>query len=133
MSNTLKKLEKQTATTFCSASTIWPFAFNRNKVSVDKKKVVLTYSFMGFMSKKTFPIPLSDILTVKQINSVLFSTLKFEIQGYEKNPKPLTYLSKSAAKNVREILLGMLIAKKEGVQLNNSSKKAAKKLKKIGS
>lgn len=128
----LDNLEKNTKEVIIEAKSVFPFQLFPDKISIDKNKIEIVYVDFFFM-KRTFTILVEDLLNVKIHTGIFFASLYFEVEGYEKNPEPVSYLAKSDAMQIRDTIVGLIKAKREEVPIEKIHKKEAReKLKKIG-
>ncbi|MCD8484313.1 hypothetical protein LRY65_00290 [Candidatus Woesebacteria bacterium] len=56
-----------------------------------------------------------DIRTIRVSTGPLFASLLVEIKGYEINPEQVSYLPKNAAYSIKQIVMGLMAAKSQGV------------------
>lgn len=113
------------------ANAFFPFQLFPDSITVDKNKIDIVYR-QFFWTKRLFTILLDDLTTIKITTGPLFSTVYFEVRGYEVNPEPVTYLKKADAIRLRDIVIGLAKAKKENVNLTKVTDKKVKLLEKIG-
>lgn len=99
-----------------SVQTVFPFKLFPDTVSVTKDKVEIVYSYF-FFSKQVFSILLIELSTVEVETNPFFASMRFEVQGYEKNPEIVRFLPKDAALRLQSTIIGLMSAKKQGVQV----------------
>ena len=88
---------------------------------------------MFFLSKKVISIPIENILNVKTTNSFIFGSLEFEVNGFTGDPKPVHYLLVRDAMKVRQIISGLILCHKEGVDFKDLDiQTVRKKVEEIG-
>ncbi len=127
----LDKLVEGTEEIIYEISSVFPFQFFPDKIIIDKNKVTIVRKDIFF--KRTFPMLIRDIKTVKVSRGFLFASIEFEIRGYEINPRPTNYLWPEQAIKAQQYILGLMSAKREGVDLSEiPTEKARGKLRKIG-
>lgn len=107
-------------------STVFPMTLFPDTVVVDQNKVDIVYSNF-FFSKSVFTIMVDDIRTVKVNAGPFFATMMFEVIGYERNPEPVRFLPKRSAFEVRRLIMGLIAARKERVNLEKIDPRIVKK------
>ncbi len=113
--------------------TVFPFDFFPDVVIVTPSKVDIIYSHFLF-TKTVHSVLIENILTMRVTLSPFFASLQFEIRGYEQNPPQVEYLTKDAAVRAQEIIMGLVTAKHEGIDLKNlQSKQVQNQAQRIGS
>lgn len=93
---------------------VFPFQLFPDIVVLSREKIEIIYS-QFFFSKSVFSILLSELSTIEIDTNPFFATMRFEVQGYEKNPNPVTHLPKQEALKLQSIIIGLMSAKKRGV------------------
>lgn len=128
----LDKLADEAGEVIYELSSVFPFQLFPDKLIIDKNKVTIVRKELFF--KRTFPMLIRDIRTVKVTRGILFASIEFEIRGYETNPRPTNYLLPHEATKAKQYILGLMSASRERVDLSKvPTKEAKRKLKKIGS
>lgn len=98
------------------AETVFPFDFFPDVLIVDQNKIdVITRNF--FYSEQIYSILIRDIQAVHIEKSLFFSVLKVEVTGFETNPPPIRYLKNEEALRARRIIMGLVAASKERIQM----------------
>jgi hypothetical protein len=115
-------LSEATREPLVHCNTVWPFVFFPDTVSVDKNKIEIVYGLF-FFSKHLFQILIQDLRTAHLSTGLFFATLTFEIIGYEQNPREVTFLPKQQATTVHRIIIGLMAAKREGIEIEELSDK----------
>ena len=112
-------------------SSVFPFQLFPDKIIVDSNKVTIIHKWL--FSKYTFPILIEDLQTVKLSRGLIFASLSFEIRRFEENPGPVSHLWPEKAAKAEKIILGLLSAKRGGLNVTKiPSKEFKKKIEKIG-
>lgn len=131
-SQEISQLSEASQDILFQCSSVFPFTLFPDSISVDKKKVTIVYSLF-FFSKSVFTILLEDIRTVKVDSGLFFGTLSIEVAGYEQNPQPLNFLPKFSAFKIRDIIMGLVAARREEIGIGKINKKELSiRAKKIG-
>jgi hypothetical protein len=97
--------------------TVFPFTLFPTNIVIDTQKVTLIFGVF-FYSYKMFPILLKDIRSVTVSTGLLFGTISFDKEGFQENPGTVEYLWREDALKVRRIIMGMMVATKEGVEMD---------------
>lgn len=116
----LRNLASATSVLF-KAKTVFPFQFFPDEIIVDPIKVSLIRRIF-FGSEELFSIEIKNILEVTVASGPFFATLiiKFLVIGSLTPPPPpiiINHLKKSDAAKARRIIQGLIIAKREGINL----------------
>lgn len=104
----------------CRVETVFPFTFFPDIVYVDRDSVTIEYG-MFFFSKKYHTFYLDQIHNVRLTKGVLFSSLFFEIDGYESDPPLVTYLWNNDAAKIKETVDGLLLTTKSQIDPHHLS------------
>ncbi len=100
------------------AKTVFPFDFFPDWVIIDENKVdIITGLF--FFSREVFSIPIKNIINARSSNNIFFGSLDIEVDGYNKNPAPITHLWNKDANRIRRIINGLAMATKSGVDISS--------------
>ena len=97
------------------AKGVFPFDFFPDSVIVDLNKVTIINRFL--FSKNAYPVLIEDIKTVNDFHGILFSSLTFEVSGFETNPAPVKWLWQKDAQKVRRYILAIKEARKRNIDL----------------
>ncbi|MEK7599440.1 MAG: hypothetical protein AAB462_00170 [Patescibacteria group bacterium] len=128
----LDTLHKRAVNVLLRCKTVFPFDLFPNTLIIDFNKVDIIYSnFFG--SSQTVSIPIQRLNHIS-VDSVLFlSTLRIEVKGMDKNPPPLHSLMSKDAHLAKNIILGLMSASANGIDLSHlQSREAIEKLIEIG-
>lgn len=112
----IRRMAEEPNPVIMKVSGVFPFDFFPDDITVDMQKVQIHYR-KGPFETYTFPIPHQKLLTVKVNNSLFFSTVEFEVDGYETNPDPVNYIPKEKAKELRRLLIGINAAMNEQIDI----------------
>lgn len=104
----------------CKAETVFPFTLFPDSIYIDRDSLTIEYS-MFFFSKKHLTFYLDQIHNVRLTKGVLFSSLFFEIDGYESDPPLVTYLWNSDAAKIKELVDGLLLTSKSQIDPHHLS------------
>jgi hypothetical protein len=127
--NTLVEKEEKPLKTI---KTVFPFTLFPDSIEVYRNKVLIIRRYLPF-GRREFPILMDDIKTITVTTSPFFASVFFEIKAFEKNPKPVTYLKRKDALEIRRLVTGLsLMARKNIRKSSISKKKLIKNAKKMG-
>lgn len=106
-------------------TTVFPFTLFPDQVKVYSTKIdVIDRVF--FFSKSVITILIQDLQTVEIDTDLFFASIRFEWKGYERKPIIVTFLPKNAAVHLRQMIMGLVTAKREGVPLEKIDTKTIK-------
>lgn len=119
------KLAKASSAILFKASTFFPFTFFPftffpDTIIIDKTKITIIERLF-FFNADIRSYAIEDILNVDIGIGILFSTLKCETRYDNKKVFVLRYLKKKDATFARKLIQGLIIAKREGVHLEELS------------
>lgn len=97
---------------------VFPFDLFPDQVTIDETKVTI-HSRYFFFTKEVRSIELKDIFNVSVSQGVLFSKLEITDRFFSQEPFTVEYLWKSDAEKARRIIQGLIIAKKENVDVHD--------------
>lgn len=106
--NDVRTLDSAASRVLVRIKTIFPFKIFADIIEVTDSAVTVIYG-LGFWSKQVVHMPIKEIQNVKLTTSLLFSSLTFEIKGYEKNPQVITYLPNNSAIDAEAIISGLIL------------------------
>ena|SRR3989344_5338363 len=121
--NKIVTLAKASDAILFKAKTVFPFTFFVDDIVIDKTKVTIIERLFFFHQDIT-SFAIEDILNVSVSSSVFFSTLTCLTRYEEKVVFSLQYLKKSDATFAKKLIQGLVIAKREGVHIEELSKDA---------
>ncbi len=114
------------------ASAVFPFDLFPDRLIIHPDKVSLIYHIF-FFSEQVFPMFIRDLKNVAVGTNVLFGSLLFELQGFEKNPPKLNYLKVSEAIKARRIITGLIAFNNERIDVTKlSTEELAEKAEEVG-
>lgn len=115
-----KKFEKlifNSQKTLFLLSSIFPFDFFPDHISIEPMQInVSKKSF--FATYHVQSIPLKNVADVFLQTSLFFATLKIIDSSYIENSIKVEYLPKDKACRARRIIMGLVLAMKEGIDLS---------------
>ncbi len=118
-SETLQKLEQLKYTenrTLYRAKTVFPFRIFPTEIIITENSVeIVSYTF--FYTKQVFPMLIKDIKNVQASTDMFFSSLTFELSGYETNPPDVSFLPRNAGILIKRIIKGLLVCQQKGIDL----------------
>lgn len=118
----LEKLISLSEQKILQISTSLPLDLSPQKLEIDFNKVVIT-SGDPLDVENISVILIDDIQDVAIESSPLFSTLKITDQKFPQQPYSISYLKKEAAVKAMNIIQGLLIARREGINLSEIKSK----------
>lgn len=128
---TLRNLANTTDELLFECTSFFPFDFFPDQVKVYSNKVDIIESYF-FFSKSAITLLIQDIQTVEVDTDLFFGSLKFEMKGYERNPVLLKFILKNKAIHLRQMIMGLVTAKREGIEFDKIDttiiRKEAKKI-----
>ena len=95
---------------------VFPFDFFPDEVLIDENKVNIIHH-MFFYSQEVQSIIIQHIKDVIVDTSLFFATLKILPDGYNENWVSVSYLKRKDALGAKEIIAGLLVGFKEGVDI----------------
>lgn len=124
----LKELIHKSEHVLFQAITVWPFDFFPDTFTIDENKISLTTRFF-WKTGTTRSYMLEDIKDVTFTKALFLSTLIIRIERYTENAtelriKPLWVKDAQAA---HKILIGLLIALRQGVELEKAKEQKLQK------
>lgn len=132
MTKKLDKIVSENENPIKTYKTVFPFDLFPDVLKIYKSKIVIVRNHF-FFTKRVFPILMNDIKTVRVLMGPFFATLKFEIKGFETNPRPLGKLKRQDAIEARRIITGLNVMDKNDVDtLEVSNTKVVISAKKLG-
>lgn len=114
--NDLDDLIKESNTTICRISSVFPFQIFPDEIIVDANKITIVRRNLLF--KRSFPILINDILTIKVTRGIFFASMSFEVRGFEQNPNAVTFLWPEKATEAKVCILGILNVKKQNLDIS---------------
>jgi hypothetical protein len=112
----LETLFQKASRTLFRAKSVFPFDPFPDEVIIDDNKVDIVYGLF-FFTKKVFTIPIHTLNGAVATADLFFGTLTIEISGYNENPQPVRFLRGADAMRARRLINGLIIAYKEGVDI----------------
>ncbi len=111
---------------------VWPFDFFPNTLMIDHNKIDFIYNDF-FWTKHTFSVHIKNVNCVIVGIDPLFASLTVKVTGFEENPEQVKFLKKSDAILARRLIMGLVAADKEQVDLSAMSiEESRKTLEQIG-
>lgn len=99
-----------------TTSACFPFDFFPDQISIEIAQVnVMKKSF--FFTQHIQSIPIKNVADVFLQTSVFFATLKIIDSSYIENSVKIEYLKKDDACKARQLIQGLVIAHKEGIEV----------------
>ena len=130
-SEKLDKLVKESNHTIYSLASTFPFQLFPDRIIIDENKITIARKELFF--KRVFSILYNDILTIKVNRSFLFASIEFDVKRAREKPRPVVYLHPSEASLAKKYIIGLVQAKKAGVDFSNlTTKEIRNKLEEIG-
>lgn len=104
-----------------AAKTVFPFTFFPSKIIVDRNQVNILIGIF-FATHDVHSFLIRDISNVTVTKGLLFSQIRFEVNGYEKNPPPINYLKIDEAAQIKMIIDGIHIAQVSQIDIGQLNK-----------
>ena len=114
-------LAKASNSILFKANTVFPFTFFIDSIIIDKTKVTIIERLFFFHEDIT-SYAIEDILNVDLGSSIFFANLTCLTRYDNKKVFSLHYLKKSDAAFAKKLIQGLIIAKREGVHIEELSK-----------
>ncbi|OGH02617.1 MAG: hypothetical protein A2798_03185 [Candidatus Levybacteria bacterium RIFCSPHIGHO2_01_FULL_37_17] len=114
-------LAKASNSILFKADTVFPFTFFVDSIIIDKTKVTVI-DRMFFFHKDIRGYAIEDILNVEVSLSPFFATLKCITRYGNQEVFILNYMRKNDAAFAKKLIQGLIIAKREGVHMEELSK-----------
>lgn len=126
----LETLRKQSEKVIYKASTF--SITNPTTIYIDREKITIVQR-PWWIFQKRFPILIKDIKTVVASIALIFGEIILDISGYETNPDIIRPFWPGETLKVKRILLGLVIATREGIDLSvYDDKELMEQIEKIG-
>lgn len=103
------------------ATTVFPFNFFPDSIVIDKTKITII-NRLFFFNEDIRSYAIEDILNIEVGSSIFFSTLTCLTRYDNKKAFALRYLKKTDATFAKKLIQGLIIAKREGVHIEELSK-----------
>lgn len=103
------------------ATTVFPFNFFPDTIVIDKTKITIIERLF-FYTQDIRSYAIEDVLNIEVGSSLLFSTLTCLTRYDNKKAFSLRYLRKKDATFAKKLIQGLIIAKREGVHIEELSK-----------
>lgn len=112
----IKELLKSAGRVLLKATTVFPFDFFPDQITIDECKVnIVFHSF--FLSEDIHSIPIDMIRDIEVEAGPFFATLKIVPDGYPGQPLRIRLLKKKDAIRARKIIEGLIVAKRHGIDM----------------
>lgn len=131
----IQKLEgivEKSHNVLCRARAVWPFDLFPDVITIDRKKLTVEHrSFFGV--KQTVSVRHSDVTNVQAHVGPFFGSLIITSEHFINNIQKINYLPRGDVMKIQKLVQGMIIAHKEGVEMNGiDDKKLLKLLNELG-
>lgn len=130
----MQSLIKQTDRTLLKIQTIFPFTFFPQVLIIDENKITFIAQTF-FLSKNTRNILLANVAEVKVNTSPFFASLTIIDMSFDRKQEiRIPYLWQKDALRARHIIQGIIIARKEGIDLSKfNQKELRQRIEELGS
>lgn len=112
----LDQLLSQSTHVLYKLETVFPFDFFTDEISIGPSQIDICIRTF-FMSKQMHSIPIKNIADVFIHTSLFFASLKIIDSSFIENSVTISYLKKHEATKARDIIQGLIIASKEGIDI----------------
>lgn len=131
-SKKISTLMKNSDSPLYKCTAVWPFDFFPNEISIEVTQINVKKRFF-YGSERVSSIPIKNLADVIVTTSPFFASLEIIDSSFTENSVKVDYLPKKKAERAREIIQGLIVASKEGVDLTKLDVNAIKqKLQIIG-
>lgn len=129
----LNQLEKVGTKPLLQIQTIFPFRIFPCVITLDRQKLTISDKFF-FSSKEVENFLAKDIVSIASTESMFYATINL-VSGMRINKEvSVPFLKKEDARKLRRLVQGLLIAGKEGIDVNQiPENQLIAKLEEIGS
>lgn len=131
--NKLNELQQKGTTPLLTIQTVFPFKFFPCILTLDRQKITRSESFF-FSSKEVENYLVEEIVSITSVESLFFATLTM-VTGVRINKEvSVPFLRKEDARKMRRLVEGLLIAGREGIDVNKiPAEQLIQKVEEIGS
>ncbi len=127
----LEKIANKSSHVIYQVSSVFPFQLFPDRIIIDENKVTIIRKELFF--KRLYSIMYEDLITVRVNRGIIFAALEFEVKRIEVHLRPVTYLNPSKATEAKRYIMGLIEAKKAGLDLSQLNERAIRlKLLEIG-
>jgi hypothetical protein len=112
----LDQLLSQSTHVLYKLVTVFPFDFFTDEISIGPSQIDICIRTF-FMTKQMHSIPIKNIADVFIHTSLFFASLKIIDSSFIENSVTISYLKKHEAIRARDIIQGLVIASKEGIDI----------------
>lgn len=128
----LDVLASKTHNVLFEVSNIFPFDFFTDKLVIRPTKIDLIYGIF-FFSDHVISMLFRDLKTVKVTTGLFFSSMTFELQGYEDNPPAIKFLNNKDALRARRMISGLMSIYQNDIKMTEiPSSELSQKAEEIG-
>lgn len=128
----LSHLARQSSRVLLDIKAVFPFNFFPDEVILDEAKVSIHTNFF-FYSKEVRSVEYKDIFNVLVQQSLFFAKLAIIDRYFTQQPIVVQFLRKNDAFRARRLIQGMIIVKKENIDIRELSREELlQKLDRIG-
>lgn len=99
------------------AKGVFPFDFFPDEIVIDENKVDIIHGIF-FYSRDVFSVPFSRITGAASTTGLFFGSIHLELDGYAKDPSPVTFLFNRDAAKARRIINGLVAANRQNIDLS---------------
>lgn len=130
---TLEELAQRSPRVLCEVKNVFPFVLFQDEVVVDESKV--TFIIGRFIeSKEVRSVMIKDVSNIQVETSYFFARIQLTDRNFVNDPLVVKYVKKNDAYALRRIIVGLMIAHENGVELSDyDDKDLIENLEKIGS
>lgn len=128
----LEGMVEKAQNVLCRARAVWPLDFFPDIITIDRKKLTIEHrSFWGV--KQTVSVRHSDVTNVQAHVGPFFGSLIITSEHFINNIQTIKYLPRGDVLKIQQLIQGMIIAHKEGVEMNDiDDKKLLELLNELG-
>ena len=114
------------------AKAVFPFDFFPNEISIDANQVNIVFKEF-FWTERVHSIAIENIMDIYIDLGPFFATIHIVDAGFVDNVVTVKYLTRKSATKARRIIQGLMIAKKEDIDVSSlEHNELVKRLEKLG-
>jgi hypothetical protein len=126
ISNKISTLMENSDKPLYKCTAVWPFDFFPNEISIEVTQINVKKRFF-YGSERVSSIPIKNLADVIVTTSPFFASLEIIDSSFTENSVKISYLPKKDAEKAREIIQGLIVASKEGIDLTKLDVNAIKR------
>jgi len=117
----LHEAVKDTHRILAQARSVFPFMLFPDMITVDRQKLTIVYK-QFFKSHQTVGVPLENVKNIQADLGPFFGSLTITSDQFINNTQTITHLARGDAKNIQQLVQGIVAAISEGIDLSKIEK-----------